>query len=921
MADEATMANLRSAVASGRTDIVRSFITDSSPGGAAATAGGQKSGAVDPKLANLVNNVHPQQGTMLHMASKLGNTDVVRALLISGADPSIHNEQGKTAIDIAANPQVTRVFFDVMLQGVAQSNIPLVTNILNAGVDVNGMDDDTTSNTALHYAASYGTAQMVKLLGERKASINVTNADGATPLHDAVGRSDVGIIKELITLGADTTIKATKGKFVGKTPIDIVQDKPAIKAILEKRAAVPNGHVNANGAATANGEPSESDTSSVTGNGLTSPQTPGGDIDQLSESLLNTRVLAIPEVQVVLEPRLQMLWPRPQRIIENDGPALDLGAEFCIQLIPGALPEALPRMVDIWSVHISLLTELGYHVFMETGTASNSPIPKVVCQICPHLFPRLKEAYRLTVTEKEVKIQASDFSGLWYGACTLNQLIRLCRTDGIPQIHITDWPDIQYRGLTIDVSDGRILRLEHLMYLVNIVTFLKYNQLHLYVKCASDGKFESTMPYLQSELLDLDVYCRWRFMMLIPHLDLEKDGSLTTKEINLLRQLLTCFGSSSLVNLGPILTRKLIEMEHPDYDGPTPFCKGMTLRDKLSMIGVRHDQVVLFCSNELKTENAELVLPPGSIFMHYGSKMDCNFESPGKQLTALGQCFYACPATAAWNSFGGFPEAAIGNIFKAVQCAATYPSCIGLLVTDWSGHVFTNQPTISWPAFVTAAGTSWNKTMDMEFVHNRLPELINNHVFLDGNLVLGQAVIELGRVETFLTRAARNQLQGEPVNLPPDEGSFMCRVVCNPDNVDLEYITPEVVQKAIRHLRKCHNVLTEIVRSPLNDFAISELLLTADLLLWASRIVRALVLAGKKPDGDLVGAAVVNVGLNNVPVTAKTDCANKLLELIERYRQVWLMTSHSAGLADALNIFMNILHQLVPQQPMVVTAH
>ena len=41
---------------------------------------------------------------------------------------------------------------------------------------------------------------------------------------------------------------------------------------------------------------------------------------------------------------------------------------------------------------------------------------------------------------------------------------------------ITDWPDIQYRGLTIDISDGRILRLEHLMYLVNIVTFLKYNQ-------------------------------------------------------------------------------------------------------------------------------------------------------------------------------------------------------------------------------------------------------------------------------------------------------------------------------------------------------------------------------------------------------------------------------------------------------------
>ena len=81
-----------------------------------------------------------------------------------------------------------------------------------------------------------------------------------------------------------------------------------------------------------------------------------------------------------------------------------------------------------------------------------------------------------------------------------------------------------------------------------------------------------------------------------------------------------------------------------------------------------------------------------------------------------------------------------------------------------------------------------------EFLHDKLPELINNHVFLDGSLVLGQALIELGRVETYLTRASRNQLQGELVNLPPDEGSFMSRVVCNPDNVDLEHITPEVIQ-------------------------------------------------------------------------------------------------------------------------------
>ena len=79
--------------------------------------------------------------------------------------------------------------------------------------------------------------------------------------------------------------------------------------------------------------------------------------------------------------------------------------------------------------------------------------------------------------------------------------------------------------------------------------------------------------------------------------------------------------TSRFINLGPTLTRKLIETEHPDFDSPSPFTKAMTMHNKLIMMGLRQHQVALFCSNELKTENAELVLPPGSIFMHYGSKV------------------------------------------------------------------------------------------------------------------------------------------------------------------------------------------------------------------------------------------------------------------------------------------------------------
>ena len=53
---------------------------------------------------------------------QLGNADVVRALLVSGVDPSLKDEVGKTTFDIAkSSTQLTMVFYDVLLQSIAQS--------------------------------------------------------------------------------------------------------------------------------------------------------------------------------------------------------------------------------------------------------------------------------------------------------------------------------------------------------------------------------------------------------------------------------------------------------------------------------------------------------------------------------------------------------------------------------------------------------------------------------------------------------------------------------------------------------------------------------------------------------------------------------------------------------------------------------
>ena len=46
---------------------------------------------------------------------------------------------------------------------------------------------------------------------EHEANVNITNKAGVTPLHDAVNRGDLEIVRILLEYGAATDIKAKEG--------------------------------------------------------------------------------------------------------------------------------------------------------------------------------------------------------------------------------------------------------------------------------------------------------------------------------------------------------------------------------------------------------------------------------------------------------------------------------------------------------------------------------------------------------------------------------------------------------------------------------------------------------------------------------------------------------------------------------------
>ncbi|ODM97121.1 Beta-hexosaminidase [Orchesella cincta] len=104
------------------------------------------------------------EGTFLHLASKLGLQDVVRALLTAGANPVVENRQGENAYEMATSETIQQVYVEELLRAAAKSDIARIDQLIKAGVDPNSWDCDEKKNTVLHWAVSFGNAQTVKYL-------------------------------------------------------------------------------------------------------------------------------------------------------------------------------------------------------------------------------------------------------------------------------------------------------------------------------------------------------------------------------------------------------------------------------------------------------------------------------------------------------------------------------------------------------------------------------------------------------------------------------------------------------------------------------------------------------------------------------------------------------------------------------------
>lgn len=116
-------------------------------------------------------------------------------------------------------------------------DINVLITYLNQGGDPNYIDEE--KGTLLRFCIIYGRSDMVQLLIERGANVNLRDNFGTTPLHVACGSNKPDIVNLLLDAGADINAFDNDNESTA-TPIFLVEGNYELIKLLIRRGANVN---------------------------------------------------------------------------------------------------------------------------------------------------------------------------------------------------------------------------------------------------------------------------------------------------------------------------------------------------------------------------------------------------------------------------------------------------------------------------------------------------------------------------------------------------------------------------------------------------------------------------------------------------------------------------------------------------------
>lgn len=140
----------------------------------------------------------------------------------------------------------------------------------------------------------------------------------------------------------------------------------------------------------------------------------------------------------------------------------------------------------------------------------------------------VSEGYKIDITKKRIKIEASSDAGFFYGATTLLQLMEASHGEqtAVAAQSVTDYPRFGYRSVMLDTGSDT-LDMKKMTLLLDRMSDLKLNTLHWKLTDADKWRFEvkqypfiGTELFKQSDIRRLVDYAAERHIKIIPHIEI-----------------------------------------------------------------------------------------------------------------------------------------------------------------------------------------------------------------------------------------------------------------------------------------------------------------------------------------------------------------------------------------------------------------
>ena len=154
------------------------------------------------------------------------------------------------------------------------------------------------------------------------------------------------------------------------------------------------------------------------------------------------------------------------------------------------------------------------------GSETGAP-PAIIRVVRSKSAPTHAGGYKLTIDRNGVRIEFREAPGLHAAVATLRQLLRQYGRH-LPCLKIRDWPDFPRRGVMLDISRGRVPKLETLLELVEHLADFKINEFQLYTEHTFayrhyQSVWQSWGALTGEEIRKLDARCQQLGIDLVPN--------------------------------------------------------------------------------------------------------------------------------------------------------------------------------------------------------------------------------------------------------------------------------------------------------------------------------------------------------------------------------------------------------------------